>query len=87
MDRPADAATSSRLSPRMQCVPSFVSASALTELALPLAFQHSTWRRKGLSDPDPMVRIGALDMLEGVPPDAALAACSPLLSDAVPACA
>ncbi len=30
--------------------------------------------RAGLADPDPMVRIGALDMLEGVPAEPALAA-------------
>jgi Flp pilus assembly protein TadD len=39
--------------------------------------------RKGLTDPDPMVRIGALDMLEGVPPARRWAPGSPLLTDAV----
>jgi Flp pilus assembly protein TadD len=39
--------------------------------------------RRGLSDPDPMVRIGALDMIEGVPADRAWSLVSPLLSDPV----
>jgi Flp pilus assembly protein TadD len=39
--------------------------------------------RKGLADPDPMVRLGALDMLEGVPPDRLWPLLSPLLSDPV----
>ena len=35
----------------------------------------SIWRGQGLLDPDPMVRIGALDMLENVPASPNLAAC------------
>jgi Flp pilus assembly protein TadD len=39
--------------------------------------------RAGLADPDPMVRIGALDMLEGVPGTQLWPLVSPLLSDPV----
>ena len=39
--------------------------------------------RSGLSDPDPMVRIGALDMLEDVPAGQVWPFASPLLSDPV----
>jgi predicted CXXCH cytochrome family protein len=61
---------------------SYVRASALAELSLrspgdvPLA-------RAGLADPDPMVRIGALDMLEGLSPQQRWSLASPLLSDPV----
>src|SRR5262249_31533861 len=37
--------------------------------------------RKGLADPDPMVRIAALDMLDGLPGDRIWPLVSPLLSD------
>ena len=37
--------------------------------------------RKGLADPDPMVRIGALDMLEACPATQIWPLVSPLLSD------
>jgi tetratricopeptide (TPR) repeat protein len=37
--------------------------------------------RKGLNDPDPMVRIGALDMLDGLPGDRIWPLVAPLLSD------
>src|SRR4029079_11045111 len=39
--------------------------------------------RKGLADADPMVRIGALDMLEGIPIPQRRTATSPLLADSV----
>ena len=59
----------------------YARASALAELGLvPFARQHRPGAR-GLSDPDPLVRIGALDMLEGVPPDQLWRLISPLLSD------
>ncbi len=41
----------------------------------------SAWRGRSLSDPDPMVRIGALDMLENVPAAQIWPVVSPLLSD------
>jgi HEAT repeat protein len=37
--------------------------------------------RSGLADPDPMVRIGALDMLANVPPAQLWPLAAPLLSD------
>jgi Flp pilus assembly protein TadD len=39
--------------------------------------------RRGLADRDPMVRIGAMDMLAGVPPEQVWAPVAPLLSDPV----
>ncbi len=39
--------------------------------------------RKGLADPDPMLRMAALDMLEGVPPEQLWPVVSPLLSDPI----
>ena len=39
--------------------------------------------RAGLADPDPMVRIGAIEMLEGAPANRLWPLVSPLLSDAV----
>ncbi|HLQ90732.1 MAG TPA: tetratricopeptide repeat protein [Xanthobacteraceae bacterium] len=47
--------------------PAFARASALHELAAYLSPSTISLARTGLSDPDPMVRIGALDMLENVP--------------------
>lgn len=46
-------------------VPGIVRASALAELPVP----DPDLIRRGLSDPDPLVRLGALDGLEGLPPD------------------
>lgn len=43
-------------------IPAIARASALAELPAP----DSDLARRGLADPDPAVRIGALDMLEGV---------------------
>jgi predicted CXXCH cytochrome family protein len=62
-------------------VPSFARASALTELAPRLSPANIGLARAGLSDPDPMVRIGALDMLERVPAHQLWPLVSPLLSD------
>jgi predicted CXXCH cytochrome family protein len=47
--------------------PAFARASALSALASRLSLSNVDLARSGLSDPDPMVRIGALDMLENVP--------------------
>jgi predicted CXXCH cytochrome family protein len=47
--------------------PAFARASALSALASHLSSSNVDLARSGLSDPDPMVRIGALDMLENVP--------------------
>jgi predicted CXXCH cytochrome family protein len=62
--------------------PAFARASALTDLAPSLSPVNVNLARAGLSDPDPMVRIGALDMLEGVPANQIWSIASPLLSDA-----
>ena len=64
-------------------VPAFARASALTDLAPSLSPANGNLARAGLSDPDPMVRIGALDMLEGVPAAQIWPLASPLLSDPV----
>jgi predicted CXXCH cytochrome family protein len=63
--------------------PSFVHASALTELASRLSPANIDLARTGLSDTDPMVRIAALDMLENVPAARIWQLVSPLLSDPV----
>ena len=60
----------------------FARASALTELAPHVSPANVNLAKSGLSDPDPMVRIGALDMLEGVPPSQIWPLVSPLLTDA-----
>ena len=63
--------------------PAIARASALTELGSRVAPPNIGLARSGLSDPDPMVRIGALDMLEGVPMAQRWPLASPLLSDTV----
>ncbi|MBX4936045.1 hypothetical protein HJA97_00465 [Rhizobium binae] len=61
----------------------FVHASALAELNAYLSGANVELARSGLADRDPMVRIGALDMLEGAPADELWPIISPLLSDPV----
>jgi predicted CXXCH cytochrome family protein len=61
--------------------PAFARAGALTELAPSVSAANIKLAQAGLSDPDPMVRIGALDMLENVPAERAWPLASPLLSD------
>jgi Flp pilus assembly protein TadD len=63
--------------------PAFARASALAELAPFLSPENETLAQASLSDPDPMVRIGALDMLETIPPAQLWGLASPLLSDPV----
>jgi Flp pilus assembly protein TadD len=64
-------------------VPAFARASALTELRPfgPTSKSDASLARAGLSDPDPMVRIGALAMLEGVAANQLWPLVAPLLSD------
>jgi Flp pilus assembly protein TadD len=62
-------------------VPAFVRASALAELAPRLSPSNVNLAREGLSDFDPMVRIGALDMLDGVAASQIWPLAAPLLSD------
>ncbi len=61
--------------------PAIARASALTELAERVSPTNINLARTSLSDPDPMVRIGALDMLESVPAGQIWSLVSPLLSD------
>jgi predicted CXXCH cytochrome family protein len=61
--------------------PAFARTSALTELGSRVSPTNLNLARAGLSDSDPMVRIGALDMLEGVPAAQAWQLAAPLLSD------
>lgn len=60
-------------------VPGIVRASALAELPEPIL----DLIRHGLSDSDPLVRLGALDRLEGAPADQLWPLASPRLGDAV----
>ena len=50
-------------------------------MQLSLSPTNGNLAREGLSDPDPMVRISALDMLEAEPPNQIWRFASPLLSD------
>ena len=61
--------------------PAFARASALADLAPSLSPANGNLAREGLSDPDPMVRIGALDMLESMPSNLIWQLAAPLLSD------
>jgi len=63
--------------------PAIVRATALTELASRISPANVNLARAGLADPDPMVRIGALDMLEALPPAQLWPLASPLLSDPI----
>ncbi len=63
--------------------PAVVRASALTELAAYISPANVNLARAGLTDRDPMVRIGALDMLENVSARQIWPLASPLLSDPV----
>jgi predicted CXXCH cytochrome family protein len=64
-------------------VPAIARASALTELAPRTSPTNIGMARSALDDPDPMVRIGALDMLESVPAGQIWPWVSPLLADPV----
>ena len=64
-------------------VPALVRASALTELASRPSSSNINLAREGLSDPDPIVRISALDMFENVPASQIWPFVSPLLSDPI----
>jgi predicted CXXCH cytochrome family protein len=64
-------------------LPAVARAGALAELAPRLSPANLGLARGSLADPDPMVRIGALDMLENAPPGQVWPWVSPLLSDPV----
>jgi predicted CXXCH cytochrome family protein len=61
--------------------PAIARATALSELQSRVSPANIDLARKGLADPDPMVRIAALDMLDGLPGDRISPLVSPLLSD------
>src|SRR5215470_9431032 len=61
--------------------PAIARATALSELQSRASPANIDLARKGLADPDPMVRIAALDMLDGLPGDRIWPVVSPLLSD------
>lgn len=60
-------------------VPAIARASALAELST----AAPDLIRRGLSDPDPLVRLGALDGMEGMPPDQIWALASAQLADPI----
>jgi predicted CXXCH cytochrome family protein len=61
--------------------PAFVRASALSQVAS--SPSNLELAKKGLSDPDPEVRLGSLDMLQNLPPSQLWPVASRLLSDPV----
>jgi predicted CXXCH cytochrome family protein len=63
--------------------PAYVRAGALAELNAFVSPANLDLARKGLVDPDPMVRLGALDMLDGIQIQGLWPLLSPLLSDSV----
>jgi tetratricopeptide (TPR) repeat protein len=63
--------------------PDVARASALIELAPFISHANADLARRGLSDPDPMVRIAAMDMLANVPSAQDWPLVAPLLSDPV----
>ena len=63
--------------------PEIARASALAELAPRISPANINIARGALGDPDPMARIGALDMLENVPAGQVWSWVSPLLTDPV----
>jgi predicted CXXCH cytochrome family protein len=63
--------------------PNVARASALIALAAFISPANAKLARHGLSDPDPMVRIAAMDMLVNVPPEQVWPLVAPLLSDPV----
>jgi Flp pilus assembly protein TadD len=61
--------------------PAFARAGALSELAARGAPANVAAARAALADPDPMMRIAGLDLIEQVPPVQLWPLASPLLSD------
>jgi predicted CXXCH cytochrome family protein len=62
-------------------IPAIARASALTELHSRVSPANIELARTGVADPDPQVRIAALDMLEGIAGNRVWPFVSPLLSD------
>jgi len=63
--------------------PNVARAAAMMELASHVSPANADLVRRGLSDPDPMVRIGAMDMLANIPAAQIWPLVAPLLSDSV----
>jgi predicted CXXCH cytochrome family protein len=63
--------------------PGFARAGAFAELAPYLSSSNVGIAKSSLADPDPMVRIGALDMLESAPPGEIWPLAAPLLNDPI----
>jgi predicted CXXCH cytochrome family protein len=63
--------------------PAFARASALEELTAHPSAATAALVRKGLADPDPLLRIAALDHLDSAPPAQLWPLVSPLLDDPV----
>jgi len=63
--------------------PAVARAGALSELGGRLTASSPDLARASLVDPDPMVRIGALDMIENMPIEQRWPLASPLLADSV----
>ena len=77
----ADAAALLAMVAASPTTPAFARASALGELHSRVSSANVELAHKGLNDADPMVRIGALDMLDGLPGNRIWSLVSPLLSD------
>jgi predicted CXXCH cytochrome family protein len=77
----ADAAALLAVVAASPTTPAIARASALSELHSRVSPANIELARKGLADPDPMVRIGALDMLDGLPGNRIWSLVHPLLSD------
>src|SRR5574337_261477 len=66
-----------------RATPAFARAGALSALSPYLSRENVGAAKASLADPDPMVRIGALDMLGAAPPTTIWEFAAPLLSDPV----
>ncbi|WP_084803907.1 multiheme c-type cytochrome [Bradyrhizobium sp. NAS80.1] len=76
-----DAAALLELVTASPTAPAIARASALSEMQSRVSPGNIELARKGLIDPDPLVRIGALDMIDGLPGSGIWPLVSPLLSD------
>ncbi|WP_080663503.1 tetratricopeptide repeat protein [Bradyrhizobium elkanii] len=77
----ADAATLLAVVAASPTAPSIARASALGELHSRVSPANIELARKGLADADPMVRVAALDMLDGLPGERIWPLVAPLLAD------
>ncbi len=77
----SDAAALLALVAASPATPAIARASALSELHSRVSPANIELARKGLADPDPMVRNAALDMLDGLPGNRIWQLVSPLLTD------